>query len=149
MTTKFKHNITGASGEYYAAAELSRRGAIATITLKNTPNVDVMAASADGKKSINIQVKTRRTDRARNDWPLSSAPLKKKGSRFFYVFVSLRGEEPPDYYIIPQSVVAGYVEPKHKAWRRADKKRKSDLRVFKQQDLPRFEKYHNNWDILI
>jgi len=148
MPIRFQNNITGATGEYYVAAELSRRGAIATITLKNTPNADVLAASAEGKVSVIVQVKTRRTDRGTRDWPLSSAPLKREGRKFFYIFVTLKGEDPPDYYIVPRSVVAKHVEPNHQAWRSANKKRRSNLRVFKQHDLLQFEKYHNNWAVL-
>jgi len=53
------YNITGVAGEYFVAAELSRRGWIATVTLKNTPNIDLIATTLDGLRSINIQVKTR------------------------------------------------------------------------------------------
>ena len=51
--------LTGVSGEYFAAAELSRRGHIASITLRNTKGIDIVASSEDGSKTINIQVKTR------------------------------------------------------------------------------------------
>lgn len=145
---RHSHNITGASGEYYVAAELCRRGIIATITLKNMPNIDIIAASADGKKSVNIQVKTRRTDTQKNDFPITSSPIKSKGNKFFYVFVTLHKENPPDYHIIPQPIVAKYVEGKHQSWLKADRKRKSGLRVLHQKALPLFEEYHNNWDIL-
>lgn len=142
-------NITGATGEYYVAAELSRRGFVATITLKNTPNIDVLAASADGKKSVSIQVKTRRIEgRVGNDFPLSTKALMKKGNKFFYIFVSLKTEDPPDFYVIPQPLVVARVEPRHQEWRLADSNRKSDLRVLKQNDLEYFEKYHSNWKIL-
>ncbi|MEK7088664.1 MAG: hypothetical protein AAB913_00865 [Patescibacteria group bacterium] len=37
---KQDYTITGVSGNFFVAAELSRRGLIATLTLKNTPLVD-------------------------------------------------------------------------------------------------------------
>ena len=40
------------------AAELSRRGYIASITLRNTRGVDILASNADATKSVGIQVKT-------------------------------------------------------------------------------------------
>ena len=33
--------LTGVSGEYFAAAELSRRGYVASITLRNTKGIDI------------------------------------------------------------------------------------------------------------
>lgn len=146
---KFSNNITGASGEYYVAAELCRRGLIATITLKNMPGVDIIATDVDGKKSAIIQVKTRRIDNAKNDFPIASSPIRKKGRKFFYVFVSLEKDSQPDYYIIPQSIVAEYVEGEFQKWIKADKKRKSKLRVLHNKALHSlFNKYHNNWSIL-
>jgi len=50
------YNITGVAGEYFVAAELSRRGWIAVLTLKNTPNIDLIATTPDGKRAVNIQV---------------------------------------------------------------------------------------------
>ena len=48
------YNITGVAGEYFVAAELSRRGWIAAMTIKNTPNIDVIATTLDGRRTLNI-----------------------------------------------------------------------------------------------
>ena len=39
--------LSGVAGEYFVAAEMSRRGYIASLTLKNTRGIDVLAASAN------------------------------------------------------------------------------------------------------
>jgi hypothetical protein len=39
--------LSGVSGEYFVAAELSRRGFIASLTLKNAQGIDILASSAD------------------------------------------------------------------------------------------------------
>ena len=52
MSTRPSTILTGVSGEYFVAAELSRRGYIASITLRNTAGVDVLASSADGSKQV-------------------------------------------------------------------------------------------------
>ena len=52
--------LTGVSGEYFVAAELSRQGYIASITLRNTKGIDILASNADASKSVSIQVKTNR-----------------------------------------------------------------------------------------
>jgi len=57
-----KSNIlAGVSGEYYVAAELSRLGHIASITLRNTRGIDILCSNSDSSKQVSIQVKTSRT----------------------------------------------------------------------------------------
>ena len=41
--------LVGVAGEYFAAAELSRRGYIASITLRNTKGIDIIATNDYGK----------------------------------------------------------------------------------------------------
>ena len=50
--------LTGVAGEYFVAAELSRRGYIASISLRNTRGIDILATNQDGSRSITIQCKT-------------------------------------------------------------------------------------------
>ena len=46
--------LSGVAGEYFVAAELSRRGYIASITLRNTRGVDILAINADATRSVSI-----------------------------------------------------------------------------------------------
>jgi len=50
--------ITGAAGEYFAAAELSARGWIATISVRGAPATDVLAQHAETGRLIAVQTKT-------------------------------------------------------------------------------------------
>jgi hypothetical protein len=50
--------LVGVAGEYFVAAELSRRGYIASISLRNTCGLDILATNQDASRSITIQVKT-------------------------------------------------------------------------------------------
>ena len=50
--------LTGAAGEYYVAAELSRRGWLATVTVKNAPGTDVLRRTPKTKRTLAIQTKT-------------------------------------------------------------------------------------------
>jgi len=43
---------TGVAGEYFVAAELSRRGHIASISLRNTRGIDILATNQYGSRSI-------------------------------------------------------------------------------------------------
>jgi len=48
----------GIAGEYLVAGELSRRGYVASLTLRNTRGIDILASNKDATKSVGIQVKT-------------------------------------------------------------------------------------------
>ena len=38
--------VAGVAGEYFVAAELSRRGLIASISMRNTRGIDILATNA-------------------------------------------------------------------------------------------------------
>ena len=47
MPKKLSTIQTGVAGEYFVAAELSRRGYVASLTLRNTRGIDVLASNAE------------------------------------------------------------------------------------------------------
>jgi hypothetical protein len=107
--------LVGVSGEYFVAAELSRRGYIASITLRNTRGIDVLAANSDASKSVGIQVKTNTTKK--KDWLLNEKADTARSDSHFYVFVNLN--DPgllPQFHVVPSKVVAAYVSSSHKKW---------------------------------
>jgi Holliday junction resolvase-like predicted endonuclease len=55
---KLSKQLSGIAGEYYVAAELSRRGYLAAITLRNSEGIDILVSNIDGNKLFSIQVKT-------------------------------------------------------------------------------------------
>lgn len=57
MSTGRKNKLIGQTGEYLVAAELSRRGLIATTFTGNVPYYDIIASNDKGKH-LSIQVKT-------------------------------------------------------------------------------------------
>lgn len=56
--SRLSTGLSGVAGEYLVAAELSRRGYIASITLRNTRGIDILVSNADATRSVGIQVKT-------------------------------------------------------------------------------------------
>jgi hypothetical protein len=62
--------LCGVAGEYFVAAELSRRGFIASMTLRNTKGIDILVSNAEATRQVGIQVKTNR--RNRPIWILNS-----------------------------------------------------------------------------
>lgn len=147
------YNITGVAGEYFVAAELSKRGWIATLTLKNTPNIDVIATTPDGSRNLNIQVKTRSVEN-RQGWILSKSIEKiVSGKNFFIAFVDLVGkDEKPDYFLIPKNLFAQWIAKRHQDWlikpgRNYRAHVDNPIRWFDKSQFSEFEKYHNNWGI--
>ena len=139
--------LTGVAGEYFVAAELSRQGYVATLTLRNTRGVDILASNADASKTVTIQVKANAGKKAY--WILSEKAEGDTAEDLFYVFVRLNGSEAPDYYVVPRAEVAKYVTEKHKAWlaapgRHGQKRNDSSMRVFRDPE----PKYHNAWETL-
>ena len=59
MTTGRSNKLVGQKGEYLVAAELSRRGLIATTFTGNVPNYDIIA-SGDAGRQVSVEVKTSR-----------------------------------------------------------------------------------------
>ena len=144
---KTSHNIVGAAGEYFVAAEISRRGAIATITPRNVLGLDILASSIDGRRHVGIQVKTKSAGR---DWPLGNKAILNP-PEIFYVFPNLSGEV-IEYYIIPSSVVFKIVEGEFQEYilhpRRDGNPRLTRLRVFRAKEMQTMTDYKNNWDKL-
>lgn len=147
------NNITGVSGEYFVAGELSRRGWIATLTLKNTPNIDILATTPDGSRTINVQVKSRSMGN-KQGWIMNkSIESELNGSNFYIVFVDLKElNEKPDYYIVPRKEFSKWVAEGHLQWlstpgRSGQEHNDSPIRVLREIDLHFFDKYHNNWNI--
>jgi hypothetical protein len=105
------------AGQYFVCAELSRRGAIASLTLGNTPGVDVLATNKDGSKLAFIQVKT--TRHRDFDWILGVKDERwsPQDINSFYVFVRYEGvDDLPEYYVAPAAEVSERIHREFKAW---------------------------------
>lgn len=143
--------LAGISGEYFVAGELSRRGWVASITLRNTNNIDILASN--GNQTINIQVKTKR-EGVSSSWAMSSKSLEQKSEykNTFYVFVDLPRnlEGKIKYFIIPKNELNKKVEQKHQEWLKEDLNRTSQHRRLILNRHPEFntEKYEDNWNQL-
>ena len=145
---KINSQLAGVSGEYFVAAELSRRGFIASITMRNSPGIDILATNLNAKRAITIQCKTSRS--STKGWILSDKAEGFTPKNHFYVFVRL-GEknDHPSYHIVPSKVVAKYVATRHRAWLKGKKpdggqRKDSAMRKFRDEE----NKYLGRWDLL-
>jgi len=137
----------GISGEYFVAAELSRRGYVASVTLRNTRGIDILASNRDATRSVGIQVKT--SQGARPDWVLNKKAGEDPAENLFYVFVCLPPQSAPSYHIVPREVVAQYVRKSHKDWlatlgRRGQAHRDNPMRRFRDPE----NRYKDRWELL-
>jgi len=98
--------LSGIAGQFFVAAEISRKGHIATLTLRNTRGIDMLVARADGSDSVGIQVKTNQG--SKKVWLLDKKSEEFGSGNLVYVFVNLNGEGAPEFHIVPGEVVADY-----------------------------------------
>jgi hypothetical protein len=142
---KLSSILSGISGEYFVAAELSRHGLIAAVTLRNSRGVDILVSQPGGKKPASIQVKT--LQHGHRQWLLSKNDEQPKGRHHYYVFVALHGRDgAPEYHVVEGDKVAKKCADSHKKWlkgrkRDGGKHKDSSMRVFKPG-----EDYRNGWN---
>lgn len=98
-----KAQMTGMLGTYLTAAELTFQGLIVSITSRNARGADLLVTTQDCSRAWSVQVKTNR--KAVGFWLLSKHYSELSSATHIYVFVNLRGDEKPDYYVVPSKVV--------------------------------------------
>jgi hypothetical protein len=146
--TKLESQLVGVAGEYLVAAELTLRGHLASITLRNSRGIDIIASNSNASKSVSIQVKT--NSNGKQSWILNKKSETFFSDNHFYVFVAISelGER-PTFYIIPSKVVAQRVSQTHSNWLKG-KKRDGNLR--KDTPMRKFYDWDNEylecWDLL-
>ena len=140
--------LTGVSGEYFVAAELTRRKYIASITLRNTKGIDILASNQKASKSIGIQVKTNST--GNKSWILNKKAEKSFADNLYYIFVVLGNiDEQPIFHIVPSKIVASQLRRGHSKWLKTPgkggrKHKDTPMRVFYDKE----NKYLKRWDLL-
>ena len=139
--------LSGISGEYFVAAELSRRGYVASLTLRNTRGIDILVSNSDATKSVGIQVKT--TQGRGKEWVLNQKIEKETATNLFFVFIRLNDLDAPEYYIVPRGDVARFTRENHQRWldtpgRKGRPHKDNSMRKFSDKE----GKYLNNWKLL-
>jgi hypothetical protein len=137
----------GVTGEYLVAAELSRRGYVATLTLRNTRGIDILASNSDATQSVGIQVKTAQS--VKPNWMMNKKAEADVAEHLFYVFVCLASEGSATFYVVPRKVVAKHVRESHAKWlktpgRKGQAHKDTDMRRYKDPA----HKYKDRWDLL-
>jgi hypothetical protein len=145
--SKLSPTQVGIAGEYFVAGELSRRGLIAAVTLRNTRGIDILVSRPGGMKSATIQVKTSLNLTA--SWLLNKSDEAAKGPNHYYIFVVLNGRDGhPEYHVVKGDLVADRCKSEHQDWLKGKKRdgaerKDSDMRTF--QPRPD-ENFRDRWD---
>src|SRR5438132_8890922 len=140
--------LTGVAGEYFVAAELSRRGYIASISLRNTRGIDILATNQAATHSITIQCKT--NQRGEKTWMLNQKSEDFFAADHYYVFVALSAaSERPSFHVVPSKTVAKFTMDSHQQWLRTPGR---DGRQHADNPVRRFTDFENSyldrWDLL-
>lgn len=152
MTTRprarLEQTLVGVAGEYFVAAELTSHGFLASITLRNSRGVDIIATDGRASRSVTIQVKTSTGGKA--EWILTKKSESFQSKSHYYVFVILRGTGArPDYYVVPSAVVAKSITSSHRKWLSGSKangspRKDSSMRKFRDHE----GRYREAWHLL-
>ncbi|MDP4279143.1 MAG: hypothetical protein QQM50_01145 [Dehalococcoides mccartyi] len=153
---KLSNALTGACGLYYAAAELTRLGYTTALTTRNAKGIDILASTCDGKRSVQIQVKTSNCN-PRYKFILNKDAETLYAKDLFYIFVHLNGlsttpykpATKPDYYIVPSKIVANHVRTSHEEWlmklgRNGQTHKDTPMRTF----IDHNDEYREKWELL-
>jgi len=150
--------IIGVSGEFFVAAELSQRGIVATLTLKNTPYIDILATNLEKGTFANIQVKTMSVSNNAG-WHLGPKDGEPSGiANHFYVLVDLQGPDKlPSYIILPKKEFSIFLKKDYLKWvsgkkRDGTARKNTNMWIFdpkRRKHLSEFvDEYKNNWGVL-
>lgn len=144
----------GISGEFYVAAQLTKQGMIATITGKNTKDIDILAVNPNNGKTCLIQVKEKTTANKSPEWKMSGKVNQNQIKlNVWYVFVDLSNF---DCYIISAEELFPKLQKRqedyNKGYKKNGEKRKPDPCFYFNMNCDCFDekgnKKVNNWQDL-
>jgi hypothetical protein len=99
-----KNQLTGMLGVYLLAAELTSRSFIVSPTSRSALGADLLVTDQRCQRAWSVQVKTQR--QAANFWLVGGQAREIDSPTHIYVFINLRGDNRPDYLVVPSTVVA-------------------------------------------
>jgi hypothetical protein len=145
---RLSSGLSGIAGEYFVAAELTRRGYVATLTLRNTRGIDILASNIDATRYVGIQVKSKQGRGP--EWVLNqNVETLDLAENLCFVFVCLNDLGTPEYYVVPHRHVGTYARENHAKFlstpgRGGRIRRDTAMRKFRDPDGA----FLNRWDHL-
>ena len=101
-----KEQLTGMRGAYLVAAELARRGYIASPTSRSAMGADLLVTDAKMQRAYSVQVKT--NAQTFNFWLVGKHATEVASDSYIYVLVSIRekpkgGGKDIQYFVVPEA----------------------------------------------
>ncbi len=103
--------LTGMRGVYLVAAELAKRGFIASPTSRSAMGADILVTDHACSQAFSLQVKT--NARTFDFWLLNSHATVMVSPTHLYVLVNIRqraGADDIEYFVVPSGVVAQHTK---------------------------------------
>lgn len=162
MATGRSTQLTGLAGEHLVAAELCRRGFVATTFAGNVPGFDILGINEQSKKPIFIQVKTIR----KGSWQFNAKKFldisqsgdiqtvhgktKLANPDLIYVFVKLGGQNQDEFYICKQKILQDIIYEGYSEWLSAKggKRPKNPKSFHCRVRSKNLEHHRNDWNII-
>lgn len=140
------------AGEFFVAAELTRRGYVATLTAKNTKTIDLLVSDKTAQQQVAVQVKTC-DDAKRLKWKMSDSVEKADSSNLFFVLVNMNSGAEPTYYVVPSKYIAYRVREDYENWLNTPGKnghirQETTMRTFEFLDEQERKQYEDAWHLL-
>jgi len=98
---------TGMQGVYLVAAELTYRGFIVSMTSRNAFGADLLVTDQQCQSAWSVQVKT--NHQSTSFWLVNKHTKDIKSPTHLYIFVNLKGNQRPEFYVVPSEFVASHV----------------------------------------
>ncbi|SRR6266496_4316959 len=168
-------NSVALAGEFAALSQLAIRGYVASMTLGNTKNIDILVFDPVTKRAYQVEVKTNYERRKRptvskcfgrfeTSWQMDEKHEQIKDPDLFYCFVHINAnrEDPPKnsfrFFIVPSAVVAEYVRKEHQAWLKDNSAHRTSprrlFRIYSTNDhslgksAPLAADYEDSWNLV-
>jgi len=94
---------------FLAAAELTYRGFVVSLTARNAFGVDLLVTNHQCQHAWSVQVETNQ-DTSANFWLLNAHSENLKSDSHVYVPVALRGNQRPNFLVVPSRIVAEHLD---------------------------------------
>ncbi|MHB1286746.1 MAG: hypothetical protein ACYCYP_09340 [Leptospirales bacterium] len=98
----------GMAGEHFVAAELLRRGVLASVTIGNAKKADVIARNLESSKIQVVEVKSS----SRKQWVVGGIPEPNDTRIWVFVDIPEEPDNPPAYYVCSAKELNGILTNK-------------------------------------
>lgn len=137
--------LVGLAGEFFVAGKLCQKGYVASLTLKNYPDVDIFVLNPRNKKEVAVQVKSKDYKNDPKN-PAYFVPEKIEEKINPFVFVYIDKDENINYYILNSKEVAQISKKQREDYiQRNPHVSKTQPRMINLEALKSFK---DRWDLL-